>query len=388
METIKQNWMTFPTVLGVCGVAWSEIGITYFVLPDASEKTIEKQLTKYTGSKLQSAKPPKWIKEVIQKVKAHLKGNAQDFSSVPLQFQAGSAFIESIYLATQKIPSGTVISYGELAAKLGNPGAARAIGSALGKNPIPLIVPCHRIVAASGKLGGFSSPGGLETKIKLLDNEGVCLRPPLAIATPAQWRKAVATLQKQDELFAKLTAHVKPFLFQPHLHDEPMAALISAIVSQQLSTNVARAILARVNDIILVNGIPSAEKILALPDSELRKAGLSLMKVSFLKDLAQKYLDGKLSPLEKLQNMSDEQIIKEFTQIKGVGRWTVEMFLMFNLGRADVFPVLDLGVRKGIAQIYALADLPDPKEMYKYAENWRPYRSVAALYLWRSVTPN
>ncbi len=220
----------------------------------------------------------------------------------------------------------------------------------------------------------------------MLDGEGVCLIPPLVIATPAQWRKAVAALQKQDEFFAKLTAQVKPFLFQPHLRDEPMEALISAIVSQQLSTNVARAILARVNEITSVNGIPSAEKILKLSDAELRKAGLSLMKVSFLKDLAQKYLDGKLSPLEKLQKMSDEQIIKEFTQIKGVGRWTVEMFLMFNLGRADVFPVLDLGVRKGIAQMHGLADLPDPKEMHKYAENWRPYRSVASLYLWRSVT--
>ncbi len=164
MEAINQSWMTFPTVLGICGIAWGEIGVTYFVLPDASEKTIEKQLKKYTGSKLQNAKPPKWVKELVQKVKAHLKGNAQDFSAVPLQFQAGSEFMESIYLATQKIPSGTVITYGELAAKLGNPGATRAIGSALGKNPIPLIVPCHRIVAASGKLGGFSSPGGVETK--------------------------------------------------------------------------------------------------------------------------------------------------------------------------------------------------------------------------------
>ncbi|HET8706700.1 MAG TPA: methylated-DNA--[protein]-cysteine S-methyltransferase, partial [Pseudomonadales bacterium] len=305
------------------------------------------------------------------------------FSAVPVHLPNASEFVRTLYHATQTIPAGEVLSYGDLAEKLGNAGATRAVGSALGKNPIPLIIPCHRVVAASGKLGGFSSPGGTQTKLKLLDAEGVCLIPPATITNSAQWKKSIAQLQKNDALFAKMAKLVKPFAFQPHLRDEPVAALTEAIVSQQLATKVAATILARVNSLIQIDGVTSAERILQLPEQTLRGAGLSQMKVSFLKDLAAHYSDGKLSPLDKLQKMSDEQIIKEFTQIKGVGRWTVEMFLIFNLGRADVFPVLDFGVRKGVAKLYGLKEMPSPKEMLALGENWRPYRSVASLYLWR-----
>ena len=96
-------------------------------------------------------------------------------------------------------------------------------------------------------------------------------------------------------------------------------------------------------------------------------------------------MEGKLSPLEKLKQMSDEQIIKEFTQIKGVGRWTVEMYLIFNLGREDIFPTLDFGIRKAVAQLYRLSKVPEPKDIEKYGELWKPYRSVASLYLWYSM---
>lgn len=184
---------------------------------------------------------------------------------------------------------------------------------------------------------------------------------------------------------ATLINHVEPFAFKPHLHTEPLSALISAIVSQQLSVKAAATILARVNALIMEAGVPHPEKLLATADIKLREAGLSYMKVSYLKDLAQRYLMGLLPPLEKLQQMSDQQIIKSFTEIKGVGRWTVEMYLIFNLGRADIWPTLDLGVRKGIALLHGLPEVPTAHEAEFYGEDWQPYRTVASLYLWRSL---
>jgi O-6-methylguanine DNA methyltransferase len=385
MEKRYAGWTTFPTPLGVCGVSWNARGITSFSLPEASGKNVEKRLKEITGNARASAAPPRWIEELIPKVKAHLKGQTQDFSGVPVLLDGASDFMRSVYGAAQKIPTGTVKTYRELAALIGKPDAARAVGSALGKNPIPLIIPCHRVIASSGTLGGFSAFGGLETKAALLELEGACLSKPLVIATPGQWKKAVAVLRKQDHVLARLITQVGPIQFKPLMKKEPLGALISAIVSQQLSSKVADTILGRVNALIQVDGHPSAEIILNTSDADLRKAGLSFMKVSFLKDLAKKYLEGKLSSFEKLKQMSGEQIIKEFSQVKGVGKWTVEMYLIFNLGRADIFPTLDFGIRKAIAQIYCLRDVPEPKAIEKYGERWKPYRTVASLYLWHSL---
>jgi O-6-methylguanine DNA methyltransferase len=379
------GWTTFSTSLGVCGVSWNAQGITSFSLPEASGKSIEKRLKEVTGIAKASSAPPRWVKELIQKVKEHMKGRSQDFSSTPLHFEDVSEFMRSVYQAAQKVPSGGVVTYGELAALIGKPDAVRAVGTALAKNPIPLIVPCHRVIATSRKLGGFSAPGGLKTKAALLELEGVSLEKPTVISTPAQWKKAVRVLQKQDKALARLIKNTKPFKFQPLMKKEPLASLIQAITSQQLSNKVADTILKRVNALVLEDGHPSPEKILSTPDLDLRKAGLSYMKASFLKDLAKKYIEGKLSPLEKLKQMSDEQIVKEFTQIKGVGRWTVEMYLIFNLGRADIFPTLDFGIRKAIAQVYGLRNVPEPKAIEKYGERWKPYRTIASLYLWYSL---
>jgi O-6-methylguanine DNA methyltransferase len=381
MERPDVAWTAFSTPLGVCGVSWTLRGINSFFLPEATGAAIETRLTDITGC-TKTSSPPAWVKELIRKVKAHTKGDAQDFSEVPLSFSGISEFMLSVFQAARKIPSGTVMTYGELADLIGKPNAARAVGSALGNNPIPLLVPCHRVIASSGKLGGFSAPGGLTTKVALLECEGVYLAKPAVLATLAQWRMAVSALLKQDEAFSRLVSNLEPLEFRPLLKNEPLTALISAIVSQQLSSKVAATILNRVNALISENGCPCPRKLLNTPDEDLRKAGLSSMKVSFLKDLAERYLEGKLPPLEKLKRMSDEQIIREFTLIKGVGRWTTDMYLIFNLGRSDVFPTLDFGVRKAIGQLFGLPTVPEPEAIEKYGELWKPYRTVASLYLW------
>lgn len=381
---VAGEWTTFPTALGVCGVGWTALGVTAFCLPEADADAVVARLKILTHNPRAAAKPPAWIKALVASVKTHLKGEAQDFTAVPLAI-AGTGFLQAVYRAAQTIPSGSVLTYGELATLLGKPGAMRAVGTALGKNPIPLLIPCHRVVANGRKPGGFSASGGLSAKLALLDREGVTLQPPSIVADNAQWLKAIVALQKQDKTIARLIKNVTPFAFVPHLRDEPLTSFISAITSQQLSVKAAATILKRVLALIAIDGVVHPEKLLLTSDDDLRAAGLSYMKVSYLKDLAQKYLDGELPTLAQIRLLSDDQIIKRFTQVKGIGRWTVEMYLIFNLGRTDVFPTLDLGVRKGIMQLFKLETMPDAVAAMAYGEKWKPYRSIASLYLWRSL---
>lgn len=382
MAQKKPDWFVFPTALGYCGISWHAQGVTTFLLPETTPERIQRELQSTTGTKKSAVTLPVWIRGLVQQVKLHAKGKLQDFSAVPVDVSFATDFMQAVYAAAQKIPPGSVVSYAQLAERLGNPSAVRAVGTALGKNPIPLIIPCHRIITTAGKIGGFSANGGIAAKEILLACEGVNLVKPRVLTTAAQWRAGVQHLQRDKQL-AKIIKQVGVFPFAPEQNAEPLQVFISAIVSQQLSTKVAATILKRVNALIEKKGKPCAKKILATDDEVLRGAGLSYMKVSYLKDLAQHCVDGKFPTLEQVRRLSDEQIIKQFTQIKGVGRWTVEMYLIFDLGRADVFPADDYGIRKAIAKLHGLAELPPAKQMAQYAEQWKPYRSVASLYLWR-----
>lgn len=160
-------------------------------------------------------------------------------------------------------------------------------------------------------------------------------------------------------------------------------ALLRSIVGQQLSTKAARTIYGRVCG-LFGDCVPSPEQLLAADPDALRGAGLSRAKVAYLRDLAEHVLDGRLE-LDRLDELDDEQIVTELTAVKGLGRWTAEMFLMFHLGRPDVLPVGDLGIRRAVQIAYELRDLPDAERLRRIAEPWRPRRTLACLYLWRSL---
>ena len=383
---LKQDggWLLFDTVRGPCGISWRDAAVTRFLLPDNTVASMQRELRALTGQAQQTAQPPRWLRDVVKQVQRHCDGKPQDFTAVPVHTADLSEFTRTVYRRARAIPAGEVLSYAELATAIGKPGAARAVGTALGRNQVPLLMPCHRIVARGGKPGGFTSPGGLDTKRWLLACEGVALEKPRVLTTAAQWQQALQHLRR-DKAMAALIRRVGTIHFRPQRNEEPLAAFIDALASQQLATKVAATILKRVHAVINVNGTPSAAKILATPDSELRAAGLSGMKVSCLKDLAQHSVDGKLPSLSQVRTMSDEQLVRCFTAVKGIGRWSVEMYLIFDLGRADVFPADDYGIRKAVAQLHGLAALPPAKALAPYAEAWRPYRTVASLYLWRSV---
>src|SRR5215210_7806463 len=160
--------------------------------------------------------------------------------------------------------------------------------------------------------------------------------------------------------------------------------LVDSIASQQVSSKAAATIVNRIRALVPDRETPDAESILALPDQSLRDAGLSWRKVSYVKDLAERVASGQID-LAHISQMDDEDVIKALVAVKGIGRWTAEMFLIFSLARPDVLAVDDYGVQVAIKRLYNLPDLPKPAAMRQIAESWRPYRSYALLYLWRSL---
>ncbi len=158
---------TFETSIGTCGLAWHEAGLTGFRLPD-DEATAE--------SSARAEEPPGWIQSIVARVQRHLNGDWQDFSDLNYDFATIGEFPRQVYAATLRIKPGATCSYGDLANELNRvPGASRAIGTALGANPWPLLIPCHRVLASNGKMTGFSGPGGIKTKLRLLALEGAQL---------------------------------------------------------------------------------------------------------------------------------------------------------------------------------------------------------------------
>lgn len=192
---------------------------------------------------------------------------------------------------------------------------------------------------------------------------------------------ATRHLQEADPVMAMLIEQAGPF--ELTLRGEPFAALARSILHQQLAGAAARAIERRFMA-LFGDRYPTPEELATADPDALRAAGLSRQKLAALTDLAMKSLDGT-APLHDLHSLSDDEVIARVTQVRGVGQWTAEMLLMFSLGRPDVLPADDLGVRKGAMAAYELPALPDKAALTAIAERWRPYRSVACWYLWRAL---
>ncbi|HWT90059.1 MAG TPA: hypothetical protein VN179_02990 [Solirubrobacterales bacterium] len=203
----------------------------------------------------------------------------------------------------------------------------------------------------------------------------------------AKARKALAA---SDPTMAALIERIGPIDIETRLQrrkeERPIdayGALLRAIIGQQLSTKAARTIYLRVID-LFGGRTPSPEELLAAEEEELRACGLSGRKTEYVRDLASHVLGGELE-LDRLQELGDEEVIAEIVAIRGLGQWTAEMFLLFHLERPDVLSGGDLGIRKAIQIEYGLEEMPPPKQVIEIGEPWRPYRSLASLYLWESL---
>ena len=275
------------------------------------------------------------------------------------------------------------LSYGEIAARMGEAGAARAVGQAARRNPFAIVVPCHRVLAAGGKTGGFTANGGTDTKRRLLAIEGA-LPPALfdggqRLAYDAE--AAVRHLSAVDPVLAKVIETVGPFKLRLAVATSLFEALAEAIVYQQLTGKAAAKIFSRVQA-LFPRGRLTPAAIAACGEDRLRAAGLSRAKVLAIQDLANKTAAGMVPSLAEIDRLEDAEIIERLTQVRGIGRWTVEMLLIFRLGRPDVLPVGDYGIRKAFARAFDQDELPSPKDLAAYGARWTPFRSVASWYLW------
>lgn len=202
-----------------------------------------------------------------------------------------------------------------------------------------------------------------------------------ATLDPAALMKARHHLAAVDPVMAHLVAAVGPHPMQVHRGGSAFAYLARAILAQQISVAAARSIAGRLTAHF---GWPwRPEHVLGATEAELRALGLSRQKAAYLRDLAQRTRDGL--PLGRLSRFSDERVIEKLTVVKGIGRWTAEMYLMFRLGRPDVLPVDDLGIQAAMRRAYRMRGKPKKERMRRVAEGWRPYRTVACWYLWRSL---
>jgi len=380
----------FDTAIGRCGIAWGAHGVVGLQLPESGDKETRARLLARVPAASEQP-PPLEIQRALDGIVALLGGSTDDLSAVTLDMAGVPAFHRRVYEAARAIPHGATLSYGEIAARIGSPGAARAVGQALGRNPFPIVVPCHRVLAANGKIGGFSANGGVATKLRMLSAERAGAASP---ASPAERGAAVdfnagaaiAHLRQVDAALARLIDTVGPFGLRRKGMQSLFVALAEAIVYQQLHGKAAAAIFARLCALFpRTEHGPTPRQILRAPDAKLRGAGLSQAKLLSLRDLARRTLDGEVPTLDEIHALADDDIVERLSRVRGIGRWTAEMLLIFRLGRPDVLPADDYGIRKGFAIAFKKRTLPAPKDVLKRGHAWRPYRTVASWYLWRAA---
>jgi O-6-methylguanine DNA methyltransferase len=417
IDMTEHAFKLFDTPIGRCGIAWGERGVVGVQLPEARElETRARLLRRFPDAR--GGAPPPAVKRAMGDIVALLRGEPSDLGKVTLDMARIPPFHRRVYNVARTISPGETLSYGDLAARLGSPGSARAVGQALGRNPFAIVVPCHRVLAAGGKVGGFSANGGVETKLSLLSMEGaeIKARPKhRAGAAPAEGvpppdrrgkvrpaarsravaessafsfdpRVAVDHLRASDRTLARVIDAVGPFRMELKVTPSVFFALAEAIVHQQLSGKAAATIFGRLCALFpRAAGLPTAAHILRAPDEKLRGAGLSGSKLLSLRDLAARVKGGEIPDLSDLHRMENDAIIERLTAVRGIGRWTVEMVLMFRLGRPDVLPLDDYGIRKGFSVAFKKSELPSRQDLEKRGARWKPYRTVASWYLWRAV---
>jgi DNA-3-methyladenine glycosylase II len=205
------------------------------------------------------------------------------------------------------------------------------------------------------------------------------------MTAPFDAAAAVRHLRKVDPALAAVIRGSGPCRLEPRLRHPPFEELLEAIVYQQLSGKAAATIYGRVRALFPARRVLAPQALLDMGEEALRGAGLSRAKLAAARDLAAKTLEGVVPTAAALRRMPDDEIIERLTTVRGVGTWTVQMLLIFRLGRPDVLPINDLGIQKGFQRTYATRQWPKPDRIERHGERWRPFRSVASWYLWRAT---
>ena len=392
----EYHFALFDTALGKCGIAWSGKGIAAVQLPEHDVRATRARMVGMFAGAVE-AEPPASLRRTIAALTDLLGGKGADLSPAVLDMDRISPFHRKVYEVARTIVAGETMSYGAVAAAAGSPGAARAVGQALGRNPFALVVPCHRVVGAGGKLGGFSANGGVITKARLLSLESPAVLKKTTTERGTEQRgtergfgfdakTAIAHLKRVDPVMARFMDRAGPFDLVINPADSVFGMLAEAIVYQQLTGKAAAAIFQRVCQLYSPDAKrPKPKQILGSTEEQLRGAGLSKAKALALLDLAARADSGELPTLAEIRKMPDDEVIQSLIKVRGVGQWTAQMFLIFRLGRPNVLPYDDYGLRRGYTIIYRKKDLPDRTELERAGEKWDPFRTAASWYLWRAA---
>jgi 3-methyladenine DNA glycosylase/8-oxoguanine DNA glycosylase/O6-methylguanine-DNA--protein-cysteine methyltransferase len=372
----------FETPLGASAVLWSEAGLTRLAF-GRSEAALRERFR--TEGVAEAGRPP-FVRAAMALVRQHLSGRPQDLGSIPLDLTRRPPDFHKLALALRATRAGATVEAEALAARLALAGGSARLRRLLARNPLPILLPAHRVLGTEGLLGAWG--GGEALHERLLSLETVA-HPPLhgTDGLPAGLRteEALAHLRTRDPLLGELIARVGAFQLRLRRGQTPYEALARAIVGQQITGRAADAILLRLATQFGTLGVPPPARIRKASDAQLRAAGLSGGKARAFRDLAAHALAGGVPSWAVLRRWPDERILATLTEIHGIGRWTVEMVLLFRLGRPDVLPLGDYGVRKGYARTFTRGRLPSARELQRRGWRWRPFRSVASWYLWRAL---
>ena len=369
----------FNSVAGPVRIAWQGRGISAVQFAEATP-----------GSSSRGDPPPGFVADAIKKLRSYLAGEPSDLKRIPLFYEGITPFRRRIYEVARRVPSGTTASYGELAAQAGSPGAARAVGSAMANNPFMLLVPCHRVVASGGGVGGFSSPGGLSTKARLLALEGVRIRLPRRVSQLGDEHAltydplvAAQVLAKADPALGEWIEEFGP----PRLTVRTLYGLFEGLAELVIDASPADPVAARarLETAFGDDHVPPPARLRAIPDERLRTSGLSRSTIRALRDLASHFMEGEVPSLSELRALTDDQARDRLTALRGVDPCTAELLLLVRLGRPDVLPVTDEGLQRGFGRVFLRGRTPTAKEVAKRGERWRPFRSVASWYLWQAA---
>lgn len=385
------SWQTrFWTSLGPGTLVWGCRGLQAVVLPGsgswgaAGEASARRAQDQRVASSTVEDQPA-WVQEVGEMVAATLDGGWPRVPAVPLDWSVVTPFVRRVLEEIlQGLPPGSTWTYGELAARLGQPGGARAVGRALAANPWPVLVPCHRVVRTDGALGGYSGPGGLATKGRLLALEAAGAARFDGSGWASVLARAARELQGADPELARVIEAVGPCRLRPEPQGPTWWTLARVVVAQQLAGPAVQAVRARLERLVGTDEGAAGRYLAASPEQR-RGVGLSAAKAETLWTLAEAARSGSLPTLEELGALADRRVVDLLSGFRGVGRWSAEMLLVFGLGRLDVLAVDDYGLRRGLGVLRGGPQGPpvSRSELAEAGERWRPYRSVASWYLWR-----
>ena len=356
---------------GDLGLVWTSDGLCRVVLPPEKKSQIVATILKNHPEATAVTRLPGWIRSLAKCLQHELEGKpaSASYSKFAFDFRAVSPTHEKIYREALKISRTQNMSRQELARRAGLK-TSGAIGAAIDRNPLPIIVPCHLITKTLAK-----SKSGIVIETRISPE------PPKILGKSTE--EAALHLSKRDPKLGKIIKKVGPYSHKKR-PGTPFEWLLRSIIFQQLNGKAAGTIHGRVRA-LFGDRDPSPFELLQADNSLLAKAGLSRNKLAALKDLARAATEGEIPTRRQMSRMSDEEIIAALIPIRGIGRWTVEMLLMFGLGRADVLALDDFALKKSAMLLHGLKDMPDRKVFAELGERWRPWRTVACWYLWRAL---